>query len=129
MTALVFVPTRTYSFTRVEQVELETISGRMGLLEHHVDCAVALTVGLLRLRLEDGDERFVGIAGGTCVKIGSRVMISTPQAVVGEQLGEIHERFQEQVIEQQEHQKESQQALARLEVEMARSIFRGDGQL
>jgi F-type H+-transporting ATPase subunit epsilon len=129
MTANVFVPTRTYSFSGVEQVELETIEGRMSLLEHHVDCAAALPVGLTRLRLEDDKEQFIGIAGGTCVKIGSQVMISTPQAVVGEELGQIHERFREQVLERREQQKEAQQALARLEVEMARSIFRGDSQL
>lgn len=129
MTVLIFVPSRTYSFTNVEAAEVETITGRMTMLEHHVDCAVTLSVGLLRIRRAEGEEQFAGVEGGTCVKIGYRVMISTPRAVIGEELGAISERFREQVVENRRERKEAQKALARLEVEMARSVFRGDGQL
>lgn len=129
MTVLVFVPSRTHSFTQLEAAEVETPDRRMTLLEHHVDCAATLTTGLVRLRREDGKEHFAGVEGGTCVKIGPRVMISTPRAVIGEELGSISERFREQVVAQRKQRKQAQKALARLEVEMARSIFRGDGQL
>ncbi len=129
MTVFIFIPSRTFSFLGVVATELETVSGRSTLLERHVDAAGALAVGLVRMRDEDGNEEYAGVDGGTFVKIGDRVLVSTPRAVVGADLGKIHEQLHQQLRMREKKQKDAQRALARLEIEMARSIFRGDGEL
>ncbi|MFW6231664.1 MAG: F0F1 ATP synthase subunit epsilon, partial [Spirochaetota bacterium] len=83
MTLQVFVPSETHGFYDLELVDVESEIGRLTLLPHHVDCAAALYAGLVRIRDADGEEHYVGTDGGTLVKIGEEVLISTPRAVVG----------------------------------------------
>ena len=119
----VFVPSRTHVLTDVDLVDVETDDGRLTLLPRHIDCVAALVAGLIRYRGGDGDEGYLGIDGGTLVKIGDRVLISTPRAVVGRKLGSIHGELEQRRREREERAKEAQKALARLEVQLARSIF------
>ncbi|MFP4375734.1 MAG: hypothetical protein ACLFP4_01710 [Spirochaetales bacterium] len=129
MTVRVYVPARTHSFAQVQAVDLDTVEGHWMLLPRHVDCAGALDTGLVRVVRENGEEHYVGVDGGTFVKIGERVMVSTPRAVVGRELGSIFGELEDRRAERLEHQKHAQAALARLEVEMARSIFENEGEL
>jgi alternate F1F0 ATPase F1 subunit epsilon len=123
MTIRVYVPSRAHSFAQVRAVDIDTVEGHHMLLPRHVDCAGALDTGLIRIVREDGEEHYVGVDGGTFVKIGDRVMVSTPRAVVGRELGSIFGELEERRARRLEQQKHAQAALARLEVEMARSIF------
>jgi alternate F1F0 ATPase F1 subunit epsilon len=129
MTVRVYVPSRTHSFAEVQAVDLATVEGHHMLLPRHVDCAGALDTGLIRIVRDGDEEHYVGVDGGTFVKIGDRVMVSTPRAVVGRELGSIFGELEERRAERLEQQKHAQAALARLEVEMARSIFQNEGQL
>lgn len=122
MTVEIFVPSQTHAFREVSLVDVESEVGRVTLLERHVDCAASLLPGLIRLRDGDGDH-YLGADGGTLVKIGSTVLISTPRAIIGRALGEIHAALGERRREKLAQAKEAQKALARLEVELARSVF------
>lgn len=119
----VFVPAETHDFRDLELVDVESASGRLTLLPRHVDCAAALHAGLVRIRDDDGREHYLGTDGGTLVKIGDTVLISTPRAVVARALGEIHEELAERRRRRMQREQEAQKALARLEVELARSVF------
>lgn len=123
MTLEVFVPSETHGFYDVELVDVESDIGRLTLLPHHVDCAAALRAGLVRIRDAGGEEHYLGTDGGTLVKMGDRVLVSTPRAVVGRALGEIHEELAERRRRRVEREQQAQKALARLEVELARSVF------
>ena len=123
MTLQVFVPSETHGFYDLEAVDVESDIGRLTLLPHHVDCAAALHAGLVRIRAAGGEEHYLGTDGGTLVKMGDQVMVSTPRAVVGRALGEIHEELAERRRRRMKREKEAQKALARLEVELARSVF------
>ena len=123
MTVRVFTPSRTYSTQEVTAVDVESVSGRVALLPRHVDCTVALETGLMMLRMQDGDERYIGVDGGTLVKIGQRVMVSSPRAATEEELGQLQASLEAQRRKREEHAREARQALARLEVELARSLF------
>lgn len=126
MTLEVFVPHESHVFRDLELVDVESDIGRLRVLEHHVDCAAALRPGLIRIRNADGEEHYLGADGGTLVKMGERVLISTPRAVVGRALGRIHAELAERRERRLEREKEAQTALARLEIELARSVFEGD---
>ncbi|MFW5743368.1 MAG: hypothetical protein ACOC2D_08825 [Spirochaetota bacterium] len=128
MTLQVFVPSETHGFYDLELVDVESDVGRLTLLPHHVDCAAALHAGLVRIRDAGGREHYVGTDGGTLVKIGEEVLISTPRAVVGRALGQIHEELAQRRRRRNQREKEAQKALARLEVELARSVFEREGQ-
>ncbi|MFP4114131.1 MAG: hypothetical protein ACOC2Y_04970 [Spirochaetota bacterium] len=119
----VFVPSRTHGFSDLELVDVESEIGRLTLLPRHVDCAAALLPGLIRIVDAEGEEHYIGADGGTLVKLGDTVMVSTPRAVVGRALGEIHTELEERRRERVTRAKEAQKALARLEVELARSVF------
>ena len=119
----IFVPSERHRFPGLTLVDVESEEGRLSLLPHHVDCAAALSPGLVRIRDEQGEEHYVGADGGTLVKIGDRVLITTPRAVVGRALGEIHSELEARRRRRARHRLEAQKALARLEVELARSVF------
>jgi alternate F1F0 ATPase F1 subunit epsilon len=123
MTLQVFVPSRTHDFHDLRLVDVETEIGRVTFLPRHIDCAAVLERGLVRIEGGDGEEHYLGTDGGTVVKIGDTVMISTPRAVVGRALGEIHSELEERRRQRMAREKEAQKALARLEVELARSVF------
>ena len=125
----IFVPSRTHVFYDVDLVDVETEDGRLALLPRHIDCVAALVAGLVRYRDGDREEHYLGTDGGTLVKIGDRVLISTPRAVVGRRLGSIHGELEERRREREERAREAQKALARLEVQLARSIFERESDL
>ncbi len=128
MTLQVFVPSETHGFYDLKLVDVESDIGRLTLLPHHVDCAAALRAGLVRIRDDRGEDHYLGIDGGTLVKTGEEVLISTPRAVVGRALGQIHEELAERRRRRIQREKEAQKALARLEVELARSVFEREAQ-
>ena len=119
----VFVPSETHTFRDLTVVDVESDAGRLSLLPRHIDCAAALKPGLIMFRDELGDEHYLGADGGTLVKIGERVLVSTPRAVVGRALGDIHTELDERRRRRHVREKEAQKALARLEIELARSVF------
>ena len=123
MTLQVFVPSESHSFYDLSLVDVESEDGRLSLLPHHLDCAAALAPGLIRVRDAEGEEHYLGADGGTLVKLGERVLISTPRAVIGRALGEIHTELEERRRRRREREREAQKALAHLEVELARSVF------
>jgi alternate F1F0 ATPase F1 subunit epsilon len=123
VTLEVFVPSRVYRFFDIGLVDIESVSGHLTLLPRHIDCVAELVAGLVRLRGSDEEERYLGADGGTLVKMGDRVMISTPRAVVGRELGQVHSQLEERRRERAEQAKDAQHALARLELQLARSIF------
>jgi len=123
MTLEILVPSETHGFYDVNLIDVESEGGRMTFLPRHIDCAAELVPGLVRIRTEDDEEHYVGTDSGTVVKIGDRVAISTPRAVVGRALGEIHQELDRRRRERAQRAKEAQTALARLEIQLARSVL------
>ncbi len=122
MTVDVFVPSRGHHFDDVVALDVDTVEGRYGILERHIDTAMALDVGLLHMRDRSQQEHFIGLDGGILVKIGSAVRISTGRVIVGQGLGVIEEGIQEQQEEAERREKQQLRALARLELQLSRSI-------
>ncbi len=122
MTVFVFVPSRQYRFDSVLSVNVDSVEGRYGLLECHVDAALALDVGILHMVDESGSEHYLGIDGGILVKIGGEVRISSGRAIAGEELGRIEEAVVYRRHEEERKEEAKLRSLARLELQLARSI-------
>ena len=122
MTVDVFVPSRGHHFEDIVALDVDTVEGRYGILERHIDTAMALDVGLLHMRDQSQQEHFVGLDGGILVKMGSDVRISTGRVIIGQGLGVIEEGIQEQQEEEERREEHQLRALARLELQLSRSI-------
>lgn len=123
MTVRLLLPARSLTFEGVTRVELETEAGRLTMLPRHRDAGAALEAGILRMQYEDADSDVVGVDGGSVVKTGSTVAVVTPRAVVGEQLGEVSENLRERMARGERRHKQAEQALARMELELARNLL------
>lgn len=123
MTLDVFMPSQIHRVPDVVLIDVESQIGHLTLLPRHIDCAAELVNGLVRVRHEDGEERYLGIDGGTLVKISDRVTISTPRAIVDRELGAIHEALAERRQQRERSEQENRRALVRLEFQLARSLF------
>ena len=123
MTLEVFMPSQIHRIPDVVLIDVESRIGHLTILPRHIDCAAELVSGLVRVRHKDGEECYLGIDGGTLVKIGERVTVSTPRAVVDRKLGSIHDALAERRRQGEARERQNRTALARLEFELARSLF------
>ena len=126
MTLRVFTPDKTHDMHEIVAIDVETTGGHRTFLPRHVDSTVALAPGLLLFRSSEGEDRYMGVDGGTLVKIGQRVMVSTPRVALEEELGALRESLEKRRRAQEERHREARWALARLEVEFARSLFHAE---
>lgn len=127
MTVDVFVPSRGHHFENIVALDVDTVEGRFGILERHIDTAMALDAGLLHMRDTEQREHYVGLDGGILVKLGSGVRISTGRVIVGQELGVIEEGIREQQEEEERKEEHQLRALARLELQLSRSLTGGEG--
>ena len=122
MTVDIFVPSKRHHFEDVSYVDVDTVEGRFGILERHIDTAMALDVGLVYLRDADAREHFLGIDGGILIKTGTEVRISTGRVISGSELGEIEKTISSRQTAEEEREAQQLRSLARMELQLARSI-------
>ena len=126
MRVTIRLPFRTRLFEDVAKVDIPTQAGRYTVLPRHRDFGVALVSGIAELVHENGEEAVAGLDGGVVVKSGSELSVVTPRAVVGKELGEVSKQLQEQLEKDDDRRRQAEQALARMEIELARRLV-GDG--
>lgn len=95
MRLLVNVPAARAVDEEVRKIVAEGPEGHFALLPRHVDLVVPLVPGLLSYETPEGSERYVALDGGLLVKCGRAVLVSTPQAVGGHELGRLERIVQE----------------------------------
>lgn len=115
MRILVQMPTEVVVDEAVNRVTAEAENGSFCLLPRHVDFVATLVPGLVSFVTADGDERFIAIDGGTLVKCGPQVTISTPNAVQGNDLGRLQETVDLRFRILDENRRMVQTAMAKLE--------------
>lgn len=104
----------------VSKVIAEAENGHFCLLSNHVDFVAALVPGILSFTTEAGKEVFVAIDEGILVKCGREVLVSTRNAVEGEDLANLKQTVIEQFQVLDEQEKLTRSALAKFEVTMMR---------
>ena len=103
----------------VTKVIAEAENGHFCLLPNHVDLVASLVPGILSFTTEE-QEIFVAVDEGILVKCGAEVLVSTRNAVEGEDLASLKQEVIEQFQVLDEQEKLTRSALAKFEVSMMR---------
>ena len=120
MKLTVLTPIKVLIDRPVTKVIAEAENGYFCLLPNHVDFVAALVPGLLSFTMETGQEIYVAVDEGFLVKCGTEVVVSTRNAVEGEDLGSLKQAVIEQFQVLDEQEKLTRSALAKFEVSMMR---------
>jgi len=119
----ILLPEKTFLKKEVKKIVAEAENGWFCLLPKHVDFTTSLTPGILILTTLEEKDVFLAIDEGILVKYGEKVIISTRNAIEGEDLGELKNRVEEVFIKTDEREKDAQTALSKLEADFVRSFL------
>ncbi len=101
--------------TGVLRIVAETAGGSFGLLPHRLDCAAALTPGILTYETATDGEVFVAVDEGILIKAGPNVLVSVRHAVGGMDLARLHEAVQREFLTLDEREQNVRSVMAKLE--------------
>lgn len=103
----------------VSRIVAQTVQGSIGFWPHRLDCAAALTRGILTYECDAG-EVFVAVDAGVLVKTGPDVMVSVRRAVGGADLARLRETVEHEFAASDADQQGARAAMARVEGELMR---------
>lgn len=121
------IPMRVLVDQETAKIVAEGEHGAFCLLPRHVDFLAALVPGILAYADEDGNERFAAVDEGVLVKRGDEVLISTRQAVLGDDLEELEQTVREEFAALDERERAANAATAKLEASFLRSFMKMAG--
>jgi F-type H+-transporting ATPase subunit epsilon len=107
----------------VKKVTAEAENGSFTMLPRHIDFTAALVPGLLSFVTKDDDEEFLALDEGILVKCGSEVLVSTRNAVIGPDLGQLRNTIEREFKQLDEHERVTRSAFARLEADLVRRLI------
>jgi F-type H+-transporting ATPase subunit epsilon len=107
----------------VTRMVVETRSGSFGLLPHRLDCAAALSPGILVYQTTEEGEAYVAVDEGVLVKTGTNVVISVRSAIGGRDLGKLRVAVENEFLNIDERERSVRSALAKLEIGFLRQFF------
>ena len=116
----VLIPTVVLIEREVTKVIAEAENGYFCLLPNHVDFVAALVPGILSFTTETGEEVFVAVDEGILVKCSQEILVSTLNAVKGNDLATLKQTVAEQFQILDEKEKLTRSAIAQFEVSMMR---------
>jgi F-type H+-transporting ATPase subunit epsilon len=119
----ILLPGRTLVDRKVAKVVAEAPNGSFCLLPRHVDFTTAIAAGIVAFTTPEGEEIFVAVDEGVLVKQSATVRISTPNAVMGEDLGRLNERVAERFEQRDQRQQRALQAMNKIEVGFVRRFL------
>ena len=120
----ILVPRRVLLCEEATKIIAESPSGSFCLLPRHVDFFTALVPGVLTFTQTGGEEVFVAVDEGLLVKQGNDVLVSTRQAIRGENLGDLQREVREVFASLDEREKACQSAIASLEANFVRGFMK-----
>jgi F-type H+-transporting ATPase subunit epsilon len=119
----VLLPEEILLDVEARKITAEAENGSFGLLPRHVDFATALAPGILTFVGADGREEFIAVDEGILLKRGSLVQVSTRNAVVGEELGELKRMIDDRLKNITDLERKSRDALNKLEADLVRRFM------
>lgn len=120
MRLLVLLPSRILLDREVVKVGAESIHGMFVVLPRHIDFATSLRPGLLSFVDIAGDEHFLAVDEGVCVKRGDELFVAAANAIQGPALAELRAAVQADFRTLDQQERKARQALARLEADFIR---------
>ena len=106
----------------VSRIVAQTRQGSVGFLPHRLDCAAALTQGILTYQSGAG-EVFIAVDEGVLVKTGTDVTVSVRRAVGGADLARLRETVEHEFATLDADQQSARSAMARVEGELMRRFM------
>ena len=104
----------------ITKVIAEAENGHFCLLPSHIDFVAALVPGILSFTTESNEEVFVAVDEGILVKCDREVLVSTRNAIEGNDLETLKHTVSKQFQALDEKEKLTRSALAQFEVSMMR---------
>ncbi|MBD3322776.1 MAG: F0F1 ATP synthase subunit epsilon [Chitinivibrionales bacterium] len=123
MNATVMLPTDILFSGTALKVTADTESGRYTLLPRHIDFIAPLIPGIVEIRPENNNTVLIATDEGVMVKQGENVWISVRNAVTGKKPGTLREAVEDHYRELDEKEQKNRTSIARMERDMARSIY------
>jgi F-type H+-transporting ATPase subunit epsilon len=121
----ILLPTEIMVDEEVIKVTAAGGNGSFCLLPRHIDFVAALAPGLLSfVKAGDGSEEFLAVDEGILVKCGPEVLVSTPKAVRGPELGQLRETVDQTFKVLTDQEKRARSALANLEANFIRRFLK-----
>ncbi len=99
----------------VSRIVAETHDGSFGVLPRRLDCAAALTPGILTYESEAEGEVFLAVDEGVLVKVGANVLVSVRRAILGTDLARLRDSVEQEFEAADEHEQSARTVMARLE--------------
>ena len=93
---------------------VQTAQASFGILPHRLDCAAALTPGILTYESEAG-ETYLAHDQGVIVKAGMDVLVAVQNAILGTDLGNLHEAVKRDFLTVNDQDKSLRSVLAKME--------------
>jgi F-type H+-transporting ATPase subunit epsilon len=120
----ILLPDRVFAEKQsVTRMVVETHNGSFGLLPHRLDCAAALSPGILVYHTTEQGEAYIAVDEGVLVKTGTNVVISVRNAIGGRDLGKLRVAVENEFLNLDEKERSVRSALAKLEVGFLRQFF------
>ncbi|MGA7965065.1 MAG: F0F1 ATP synthase subunit epsilon [Gammaproteobacteria bacterium] len=108
--------------TGVSRIVAETSTGMFGLLPQRLDCAAALTPGILTYETEAEGEVYVAVDEGELVKTGTDVLVSVHRALSGVDLGLLRDAVEQEFLTLNEHEQSVRLVLKKMESDFIRRM-------
>jgi F-type H+-transporting ATPase subunit epsilon len=116
MTLKVLLPFQVFTErANVTRIVADTLAGSIGLLPNRLDCAAALSPGILVVETENEEETYVAIDEGVLVKAGGDVLVSVRNAIGGAELGELRQAVEREFLTLDVYEESVRAVLARME--------------
>jgi F-type H+-transporting ATPase subunit epsilon len=119
----ILLPEQILLDVEARKITAEAVNGAFGLLPRHVDFVTALAPGILTFVGVNGREEFVAVDEGIMLKRGKQVQVSTRNAVIGQELGELKRLIAERFRNLSEYERKSRDALYKLEADLIRRFM------
>ena len=118
----VYTPIGTVLDLPVKKVDLEGLGGFWTLLPRHADFINTLTAGIISYTTEDDKTLYIACNRGVVVKKYQEVRISTPLAILDDNLEQLTRTIEIDFKQMEEERKEVNTTMARLEIGLIKGM-------
>jgi len=119
----VVTPTEVILSCPIQKITIEGIDGFRSLLPKHMDFITALKSGIMTYLTLDNKTKYLACNQGLFVKCGTQVSISTPWAIISDDLQHLKQHIKQAFQEMEQERKEVGVSMARLEIGLTKGLM------
>lgn len=123
----VLLPERILLDEEVVKVNAESRARVFCLLPRRIDKVAVLAAGLVSFTDSGNEETFLAVDGGTPVKSGEVVTISTPSAICKRPLGALQQAVANELRQRNDHERRAPVALGKIQADLVGQLVELSG--